>query len=69
MDNYWAVCPKCGADINYSSFRYEDYDENVVHFRGKGHCKSCDKHFTWEEHFSLCGIDHFEEIDAHEAAD
>ena len=23
-EKYWAICPNCGADIDYSSFTYDD---------------------------------------------
>lgn len=61
-DKYWASCPNCGADIEYSSFSYDDYDENVVYFEGAGKCPDCGKKWEWEEKFVLSEIRFFKEV-------
>ena len=61
-EKYWATCPNCGADIEYSAFNYEDFDENMVFFKGVGKCPECKKMWGWEEKFALTSIQHFEEI-------
>lgn len=61
-EKYWASCPNCGTDINYSSFTYDDYDENVVYFIGRGQCLHCTKRWEWEEKFVLSEIRFFKEI-------
>ena len=61
-DRYWASCPNCGADIDYSSFTYDGYDGNEVYFKGAGECHNCDKKWEWEEKFILDDIRFFKEV-------
>ncbi len=61
-DKYWAICPNCGTNIDYSSFTYDDYDENEVYFKGAGKCPDCGKKWEWEEKFIFSEICFFKEI-------
>ena len=61
-DRYWAICPNCGADIDYSSFTYNGYEENEVYFEGAGECPDCGKKWEWEEKFILDDIRFFKEV-------
>lgn len=61
-ERYWAICPNCGADIDYSSFTYDGYEEREVYFKGAGECPDCGKEWEWEEKFILDDIRFFKEV-------
>ena len=61
-EKYWATCPNCGADIEYSSFSYDDYAGNEVYCTGSGKCPSCGKKWEWEEKFVLSEIHLYKEV-------
>ena len=61
-DRYWASCTRCGADIEYSSFTYDDCDENKAYFKSAGKCPDCGKKWEWEEKFILDEIRFFKEV-------
>jgi hypothetical protein len=63
-EQYWAVCPDCGHELEYEHFQYESCDEDKVFFFANGHCINCEKNFDWCETFELTKIDFDnEEID------
>jgi hypothetical protein len=48
---YWAVCPDCSAEINYTRFEYDGGEENRVIFDCRGECPRCNILFQWTEGF------------------
>ena len=60
-EEYWAVCPNCGHELHYNTFKYDDYDEDVVTFLASGYCPHCHKDFNWKENFELIDIEYYED--------
>ena len=58
----YAICPNCGADIDYRSFTFNDGYENEVYFKCAGECPDCGKKWEWEEKFILSEIRFFKEV-------
>jgi len=58
---YWAVCPKCGHELDYNIFEHKDCDEDKVIFLASGYCPHCQKGFDWKESFELIDIEYDED--------
>lgn len=56
-EEYWAVCPDCGHELHYDTFKYDDYDEDIVTFLASGYCPHCQKDFAWKENFELINFE------------
>lgn len=58
-----AKCPICGAVLNvdYAESSYESNGRRVVPIIG--FCEECDKDFTWDEIYTLVGVENICELD------
>lgn len=56
-EKYYAVCPNCGCELDYDTFRYDTCYEDKVYFFSSGYCNHCHKDFTWQEIFKLTKIE------------
>lgn len=56
-----AKCPRCGRELEYENFFFEEDSIDFVWFSATGRCPECGKNFTWEDKFAFAGSYSIEE--------
>ncbi len=59
----YTVCPKCGAEMEYTSFMFEEVDGDNAYFSAEGYCMECGKRYKWDETYSVSRIGNYVEIE------